>query len=389
MPHPNGCLYGRIGRSVLPYQGDRWTTMGRVLALIPSHNEELLLPEAIRALEDQTHPIWRIIVLSDNSTDGTVSTAVRWGGRVGLYETVGNRNRKAGALNQALGVFLPLLDDDDWILVMDADSGIVPGFVARAIEAASLPSVGAVGGVFLAIGEYGVLERLQALEYVRYAREVGRQRGRAKVLTGTATFVRVSALRAVVAARASGRLPGRTGIYHPGALCEDFELTLALRHLGYTCVSPKECIVRTEVMPSVPSLWRQRTRWQRGALQCIRFYGVTRQTLPYIAQQAGMALGLMGTALLLLITVWSLTIGSLQFQPYWAAAGLIFWAERLLSAWRGGRIGRTLAACMVPDLVYDQFIGLVNVFVWFQVAIGREGQWGLASIDERSVSNVR
>ena len=91
----------------------------------------------------------------------------------------------------------------------------------------------------------------------------------------------------------------------------------------------------------------------------------------------------------MLITLWSLTLGSLQFQPYWAAAGLVFWAERLLSAWRGDRVGRALAASMVPDLIYDQFIGMVNVFVWFQVAIGREGQWGLASIDERSISNVR
>ncbi|MGI8477588.1 MAG: glycosyltransferase family 2 protein [Thermomicrobiales bacterium] len=330
--------------------------MGRVLALIPGHNEEELLPGALLALEAQTAAIWRVVVVSDNSTDAPAQIAAGWGGGVSLFESAGNRNRKAGALNQALAAFLPWLDDDDdWVLVMDADSRIVPGFVERALEVASAsPSVGAVGGVFLAEAEHGILERLQALEYVRYAREVARKRGKARVLTGTATFARVSALRAVMAARIAGRLPGRTGIYHPGALCEDFELTLALKHLGYTCVSPKECLVLTELMPTLGMLWRQRTRWQRGVLQCLRFYGLTRRTAPYLQQQVGLTAGMLAALLLLFVTFWSLNTGTLQFQPLWAALGLIFWSEQLASAWRGGRSGRLLAACMLPDLVYDQ-----------------------------------
>jgi cellulose synthase/poly-beta-1,6-N-acetylglucosamine synthase-like glycosyltransferase len=356
--------------------------MDRVIALIPSHNEEALLPAAIRALEEQTTAPARIVVVSDNSTDRTTAIAAEWGGTVSLFETHGNRDRKAGALNQALATLLPELAETDWVLVVDADSSLAPGFIARALAAAAAdPGVGAVGGIFLAENPHTVLERMQALEYVRYAREISRDRARARVLTGTATLVRVAALRAISQARANATLPGGGGIYHPRALCEDFELTVALKRLGYRCISPKDCIVRTEVMPTLGQLWRQRTRWQRGALQCIAMHGASRVTLPYLRQQAGMTMGLIATALLWLVTAWSLWSGMFDLRPFWCLVGLVFYAERVVSAWRADGRGRLLAACALPDLLYDYLIGAVNCFVWVQVALRREGKWGLSTID--------
>lgn len=363
--------------------------MPRVTALIPSHNEEVLLPAALRALETQTVAVDRIVVVSDNSTDETAAIAAGWGGRVELFETCGNRDRKAGALNQALSALIPHLADDDWVLVMDADSRVAQGFIARAQAAAGAdPRVGAVGGIFLACGERTLLERLQAHEYVRYAREIARDGARAKVLTGTATMSSVRVLKAVAAARAEGRLPGR-GIYHSRALCEDFELTLALKSLGHRCVSPKECLVRTEVMPTAGALWRQRTRWQRGALQCLRFYGLSRVTLPYIAKQIEMTAGLLATGLLLLLSGWALRTGTLTFQPVWVALSLVFFVERIVSVWRAGRTGRLITLSVLPDLLYDYLISAVFIYVWAQVALRREGQWGLATIDNGRNQHVR
>jgi hypothetical protein len=40
---------------------------------------------------------------------------------VTVFTTVGNTARKAGALNQALRHFLPMLDGNDLVLLMDAD----------------------------------------------------------------------------------------------------------------------------------------------------------------------------------------------------------------------------------------------------------------------------
>src|SRR5262249_28511780 len=153
--------------------------------------------------------------------------------------------------------------------------------------------------------------------------------------------------------RAHGTLPGGGGIYHPRALCEDFELTVALKRLGYRCISPKECIVRTEVMPTLGQLWRQRTRWHRGALQCLGMHGASGVALPYLRQQAGMTMGLIAAVLLWLVTGWSLWSGTLGFRPVWCAVGLVFYAERVVSAWRADRRSRALAACALPDLLYD------------------------------------
>jgi poly-beta-1,6-N-acetyl-D-glucosamine synthase len=98
------------------------------------------------------------------------------------------------------------------------------------------------------------------------------------VLSGTAGLFRADTLRHVAQARAAGTLPGGKGIYDEDAFTEDNELTLALKTLGYHPVSPNECQVVTEVMSTLPKLWKQRVRWQRGALENLRSYGWTKTT---------------------------------------------------------------------------------------------------------------
>ena len=71
-------------------------------------------------------------------------------------------------------------------------------------------------------------------------------------------------------------------------------------------ISPMQCRVVTEVMPTLRALWRQRMRWQRGALENIGAYGLTRTTLRYWLQQLGIGYGtiaLNAYLLLMLITL--------------------------------------------------------------------------------------
>ena len=90
-------------------------------------------------------------------------------------------------------------------------------------------------------------------------------------------MARMGTLREVAHACGAGLLLG-VGVYRQDALTEEFELTLAIKHLGYTTVSPRECQVLTEVMEDIPSLWRQRLRWQQGAL--CRFMASPRSPAP-------------------------------------------------------------------------------------------------------------
>ena len=86
----------------------------------------------------------------------------------------------------------------------------------------------------------GFVGTCQRNEYARYARDVRRLKGRALVLTGTATAFRVSTLRDVLRARHDGRLPHRSRgqVYDTNVLTEDNELTLALMHRGWKILAP-------------------------------------------------------------------------------------------------------------------------------------------------------
>lgn len=290
-----------------------------IVGLIPAHNESDGIAASIASAAAQVD---HVIVISDNSTDNTVALAEQAGATV--IESVSNRDKKAGALNQALNAMLdlgdspfelPVLADDDFVLVMDADSRIDEGFVDRAIEEFDLtPDAGAVGGVFLGDPGGGLVAQLQRNEYIRYAREVARRKARAWVLTGTASVLRVDVLRMVADARQRGDLPGEYGVYDTLALTEDNELTLAIKTLGYRTMSPKECIVRTEVMLTWRDLWHQRLRWQRGAMENLREYGFSRVTRPYFGQQLVMMLGVFAMWLFVGLTVLSVVTATFQIH---------------------------------------------------------------------------
>ncbi|MFY9916882.1 MAG: glycosyltransferase family 2 protein, partial [Mycobacterium sp.] len=251
-----------------------------VTVLIPAHNEEVSLPVTLEALRAQSRPPDRVIVVADNCTDRTVQIARDMGADV--FETVGNVGKKGGALNQALAAMLPESDARDVVLVMDADTIAATRFVE--VAAARLQDdheLTAVGGVFYGEDGHGLIGQFQRNEYARYSTQIRMRHGRVFVLTGTATMFRAQALLDVAAARGVF-IPGETGtVYDTAALTEDNELTLALKSLGATMTSPKECTVTTELMPTWKHLWIQRERWQRGALENLSAYGITRATIRY------------------------------------------------------------------------------------------------------------
>ena len=171
---------------------------------------------------------------------------------------------------------------------------------------------------------HGLVGMFQRNEYRRYSQEIRRRRGRVFVLTGTASVFRASALAMVAAARGI-YIPGEPGqVYDTAALTEDNELTIALKSLGATMVSPSECTVTTELMPDARHLWRQRLRWQRGALENISAYGVTTATSRYWGQQVGIAYGTVAlVSYFVLMTVTLLAFDEWVWFPFWLVVGVV------------------------------------------------------------------
>lgn len=362
----------RHRRGTLPATG---RTTGALIALLPAHNEEGCLGDALTSLATQTRPPDRVIVVADNCTDATPDIARRGGAEVFL--PVGNAHKKAGALNQVLDILLPTLGDDELILVMDADCTLDREFLAVARAHLGDARLGGVGGTFRGAAGGGLLGTFQRNEYARYERDVRRLRGRALVLTGTASVFPVSVLRQVVAARLDGRLPDRSGaggVYDVHVLTEDNELSLALMHLGHRILAPAACTLETEVMCTWRSLADQRLRWKRGALENLIDYGWTGVTRRYWGRQVMSLLGVAATLLYLASLALAVVVG-FTLNPFWLALTGVFAVERVVTVRaRGGR-QMLLAAPVVIEFVYDIYLQLVQARAFAQVALGTERKW--------------
>ena len=346
-----------------------------ITVLIPAHNEEGSILATLASLVSQSRPPERIIVVADNCTDSTISLAELPG--VEVFVTSDNTKKKAGALNQALVEVLPGQGDNDIVMIMDADTVLNDGFLESAVRRFTNDrALMAVGGLFYGDEGCRLIGQIQRNEYVRYGREIARRRGRVFVLTGTASMFRPRALREVAKQRGN-TIPGKFGdVYDTVALTEDNELTIALKTLGALMISPSECRVVTELMPTMATLWRQRLRWQRGALENIGAYGITPATFRYWAQQTGIGysvIALYAFFLMMLITV--LSVDRWIWFPFWAGLGVVFVVERVVTVWKGGWRARLLAALLLPELLFDVYLNTIYVKGIIDLTLGRQPAW--------------
>ena len=141
-------------------------------------------------------------------------------------------------------------------------------------------------------------------------------------------------------------------------------------------ISPSECTVVTELMPSWQMLWAQRLRWQRGALENIGEYGITPQTLRYWAQQLGIGYGVIALGCyLVLLLLMVLSLDDWIWFPFWVGLGIVFIVERVATVWHGGWRARLLAMLLLPELFFDMFLKIVYVKGIIDISLGRTAHW--------------
>ena len=357
-----------------------------ITCLIPAHNEEQRVATAISSIKGQVD---RVIVVADNCTDGTVEIARSLG--VDVFETVSNTDKKAGALNQVLAELLPQTTNRDFFFMLDADSQVNATFVSEALSIFRDPNVGAVGGIFYGESGHGLIGQFQRNEFVRYANDVAYRRYRAMVVTGTAGMFRATALAQVVDGRRADTLPraegpAPTGVYDTAALTEDNELTLAIKTLGYECVSPPSCLVRTEVMPTWRALWRQRYRWMRGAIENLTAYGFTPVTRKYWTQQLSLFVGAIALGLYWVYLALVIILGQLS-PSWWLLLTIVFVIERLYTVRKAGKKGMFVAVWIYPEIAYDMVI--LATFIWAAIGavLRRNQDWHHVASTASTVSN--
>lgn len=346
--------------------------MKDVYLLIPAHDEEVGIVDAMVSVEEQTMRPTRRIIVSDNSTDHTVELARSRPGW-DVWQTVGNRGKKGGALNQAWARLEPLLEDSDYLVTMDADTILDRRFVEAAFAKheraiAKGQKLGGVCANFSGLPLDTALGVLQMMEYAR-AEQINRSRGGlAPVLAGAATMFSVEALRSLY------RMRGH--LYEP-VLTEDYELSLALRVNGYATMAPRACKARTDLMPTIGTLWSQRLRWYRGAFECLRAHGFRRGTRSDIGW-LGFSLWAAASRWLFLVAlvVTVLTIGHMSFSPWLLCLFAFASAIRMVQVRELGWKYVLLAGVMVEELYYAFFLEAALWSSFYLAFFGkRAGSW--------------
>jgi cellulose synthase/poly-beta-1,6-N-acetylglucosamine synthase-like glycosyltransferase len=353
-----------------------------VVAIIPAYNEQDSISGSIASLRSQTRPPDQIIVVTNNCTDDTEYIAFATGVTVVESESP---DGKAGALNDLFDLIMPMLADDDPVLVMDADTVLTERFIESTVTALRGPSnklIAGVGGIFLADdAPWNLVRQLQTNEYVRYQRRLSRRRGRALVLTGTGTVFKAGFMREARQARRDGRMPDLAyagGVYDISALTEDNELTICAKELGYRVISPKDCTVKTAMMPTLASLYRQRLRWQRGALENLIAHGLNRNTAPYAIRQVLTYLGVLFVPFYL----WTLAIALIVqsslnfFQPLWVGVAVMYVAEQTFSVRKGGWRAVLVSLAVLPEIFFNLFLNVVYVISAYGALFATDEQWG-------------
>lgn len=270
--------------------------------IVPAYNEANTIRESVMALLALHYPDLRIIVVNDGSSDATADTMVKAFNMTETYvvretETITHKpirqiyrshiypsllfidkenGKKADAINVGLTcVRTPLF------CVIDADSLLEPTALLKAVRPFMETSdnviavggtVGIVNGCKVENGQVtdyklpkNFLARLQVVEYIRaflMARLAASRKGSLAIISGAFGIFRRDIAVAV-------------GGYDTTTVGEDMELVLKMHRMMLETKTPyavryvPEPVCWTEAPESFKFLSNQRTRWQRGALECL------------------------------------------------------------------------------------------------------------------------
>jgi poly-beta-1,6-N-acetyl-D-glucosamine synthase len=331
----------------------------KIVVVVPAHNEEQSIARTLQALLQQTRRPDRIIVVADNCSDRTVEIARRFGSRVTVIETAGNRDRKVGALTMAWQQYVAY--GYDYMLGVDADTALSTNALEdleRELEAN--PNVGGVMARYTFDTELGqsrwarLLIRLQRMEFAAWTLDMLQRKRNTYVLGGQATLFRVGALQQVVDAER------RLGPWDPAAQVEDMELTWALNARNWETKVSSTARAYAGPMITVKSLWAQRRKWDEGMIRLLLGSKIGATTLYPWRMQLKMALNAITRAMFVVLLATSLAVDAYDWSWIWLIPpGLAV----LLNLKHARKVpGRTRL-----DLFMAGTLVAVEIYLWFRV----------------------
>lgn len=222
-----------------------------VSVLIPAHNEEKNIEMTVRSVQNLDYPkrLMEIIVIDDASTDGT-KEVVKKMENVTLLANEKNMG-KARSLNRAIKIA-----KGEIIACIDADSTVDSKILKKMIGHFNDPEVACVTPALKVLKPKNFLEKIQAAEYLLniFLRKSLDVIDSIHVTPGVFSVYRKRVLDEV-------------GGFDENNLTEDMEIALRIHDAGYKITNSLDATSYTICPSTIGSLFKQRLRWYRGALQ--------------------------------------------------------------------------------------------------------------------------
>ena len=330
----------------------------KIVVLIPAHNEEESIGSTIESLLNQTVVPTKIVVLANGCTDKTVQVAKQY--NIIVEDMPKLEHRKSEALNYGWKKYCK---DADIVVCVDADTELSPIAVEDWVDEFHDKSLGGSSSKFTMKDNKGILTRLQKAEYAAWI-DSSLKKKKTTVLSGTGCALNNKALK-MVAERAD-----REGPWSYASQVEDFELTYRIQELGYkTQVSPT-IRAYTDSMRTIKALWRQRMKWQVGTIEDLIYIGFNKKTRVMWMQQIFNLIGMMLTALWLMIVVLIISLGLFVIRPIWFILPGLVVALDLKNARRIPHVDKKdilLAFAWFPHEAFVIFRQIITVMAWKEV----------------------
>lgn len=228
----------------------------KIALIVPAYNEEVVIGQTIRSLQELLYPNLEVIVVDDGSSDDTYGTALKAAEgdpRIRVFRK--ENGGKGKALNFGIAHA-----SADFVFCMDADSLVSRGALFAGIRHLEDETVSAVAGSVYVLNQSNMIGRFQALEYMiglNFFKAAQSYLGLVTIIPGPSGLFRKSDLLAV-------------GGYTSDTFAEDCDLTLQLVMQGRRIVYEPLMEVRTEAPERLVQLVKQRYRWNRGILQAMK-----------------------------------------------------------------------------------------------------------------------
>lgn len=250
------------GRFALPPRGKpALDAYPSTTIIVPAWNEERTLSTTIESLLALDYPKERlnIMIIDDGSSDDTLRVARRFLSSSSPHVSVFTKENggKHTALNFALARI-----DTELIGCLDADSSVSPDALTAIIPHFDDPEVMAVTPSVQVRSPKGVLERMQAAEYMlgQFTRKIFSLLDGLYVTPGPFSIYRRSVFE-------------RIGGFAEGYQTEDMEMALRMQSHRFRIENAHGALVLTAPPKTLLALYRQRVRWVSGFLKnvCFRY----------------------------------------------------------------------------------------------------------------------